>query len=339
MKAKKTLVRRSHDRGVALFSQTVLDALPVRVALLARSGDVVAINRAWSKAVAQGDLFPSGKSFLDQGDGEVAAGGIRHKIAAGVRSVLQGRRKEFILEYPLRRRDGKGWCRVRASACVVAGSRGAAVVWEDLDDQVRLEGEGVRAVEEERKRIRKELHDGLSQHLTGMKFKVSLLAHHLPANVPAATREAAGIADLVNAATDEVVRLGRSLYPVEVGASALVRALRDLAEKVEARRGVACRARIPRPVRVSADQAAGVYRFAEAAVGEMLGREKVERIEISLRKAGTLIRLDVRADGGANPARVEAAAVNYFARTLEATLTRRTDARGRVTLRCEFSAR
>jgi signal transduction histidine kinase len=335
MKAKNQAGRRGRDRGAAAIGQSALDALPGRVALLARNGVVVAVNRAWSAGAERAVPVAAGGNFLEACARADAEGGRFGEIAAGVRAVLRGRRKEFVLEHRLCQREGKGWRRVRVVACVVAGRRGAALVWEEMDGQVWLEGEGVRAVEQERRRIRQELHDGLSQHLTGLKFKASLLAHHLPANIPAATKEAAVVADLVDAATDEVVRLARSLRPVEVGAAELVRALRDLAARVEARRGVQCRAGIPRPVRISAEHAAGAYQFAEAAVGEMLEREGVNRIEISLRKRGVLVRLGVRADGRANQAR-QAAALQYFARLLDATLTWRTDVRGRTSVACEF---
>jgi PAS domain S-box-containing protein len=70
----------------------------------------------------------------------------------------------------------------------------------------------------ERKRIAKELHDHLCQHLVGAAFAAKALSISLP---PAseATAEAAEVAQLVNSAVQQVRNLARGLNSVELNSS------------------------------------------------------------------------------------------------------------------------
>jgi two-component system, cell cycle sensor histidine kinase and response regulator CckA len=114
----------------------VLDALPDRIALLAKQGDVVAVNRAWTEfalatAHRDGETGP-GSNYLvacARASGEGAEE--RRAAGAGIREVLAGRRDSFGMEYPSRTLDAERWFKMDVRR--VARSGDVAVVVSHAD--------------------------------------------------------------------------------------------------------------------------------------------------------------------------------------------------------------
>ena len=111
----------------------------------------------------------------------------------------------------------------------------------------------VRAQDEERRRIERNLHDGAQQQLVSLAVLLRLLDD--AAGDPAEVRELTGqLRDGVQAAIAELRALARGIYPPLLAEQGLAAALRAQA------------ARVPLPVRVDADGVGRYRREAEAAV-------------------------------------------------------------------------
>jgi len=83
----------------------ILNALPAHIALLDRQGLITSVNEAWrrfgSANVLHGAEYGLGVNYLEifdsaRGDDAFEA----RQVAAGIRSVLEGRAKSFSIEYP-----------------------------------------------------------------------------------------------------------------------------------------------------------------------------------------------------------------------------------------------
>ena len=97
------------------FNTAVLDSLPAEIAVLDRSGRIIAINKPWldfsqDKSATRKDRVGVGVDYLDvcrkaaaQGDQGAAL------TLSGIQSVLEGRAPEFKMEYPCHAPDEKRW--------------------------------------------------------------------------------------------------------------------------------------------------------------------------------------------------------------------------------------
>jgi phosphoserine phosphatase RsbU/P len=93
--------------------QDVLDSLDPHIALLDRSGVIVAVNAAWERFAAQNGVahahqYGVGMNYLDVCD---VGNGDEHARAArqGVLDILAGRRASFTLQYPCHAPDVERW--------------------------------------------------------------------------------------------------------------------------------------------------------------------------------------------------------------------------------------
>src|SRR6185295_2447939 len=155
-----------------------------------------------------------------------------------------------------------------------SGHKGLArviVAHDEISQRVRLEREIVAVSAREQQRFGQELHDGLSQQLTGLKFKASLLEYQLQSKDLPEANDAKAISELLNQATDEASKLARSVRPVETESRGLMMALRELAANTEHAHDVKCVCEIRRPVFIHDNNVAtNVYRMAEEAIANAL---------------------------------------------------------------------
>jgi signal transduction histidine kinase len=122
--------------------------------------------------------------------------------------------------------------RFRAEEAAALGdvARQAASVLHAADLAADLQASRERIVaarEEERRRIRRDLHDGLGPELAGMALQLDSLASHLQVQAGLAER-AARLRDLLQCAVTEVRRIVEGLRPSAVDELGLAEALRQL---------------------------------------------------------------------------------------------------------------
>ncbi len=133
--------------GSPELEQVDVPSLPAEIAVLDRDGTIVAANDAWSRAArARGwTVVAPGAArklnYLDLYRGAAEA----PEVLAGVRAVLQGRRREFRLEYRWDHSAPPRWFLLSATALEAGGS---SVVIAQVDVTER------RSVEEELRRAK-----------------------------------------------------------------------------------------------------------------------------------------------------------------------------------------
>ena len=119
------------------FAQAALNALTELVAILDESGTIIAVNRAWRLFAedngSDADRVSEGVNYLavcDAASGADAA--TSAEMAAGIRSVMQGVRSNFELEYPCDSATQKRWFLCRVSRFQGEGATRVVVAHQDI---------------------------------------------------------------------------------------------------------------------------------------------------------------------------------------------------------------
>jgi PAS domain S-box-containing protein len=160
----------------------------------------------------------------------------------------------------------------------------------DITERKHLEKTILEISAREQRRIGQDLHDGLSQHLTGIAFMSKVQEQKLAEkNLPEAV-EAAKIVNLVNEAIHKTRELARGLLPVVSDAEGLMSALQQWAGEVEDLFAVNCRFQCFTPVLIHDDTVAThLYYIAREAVNNAIKHGRARHI---------VIRLDILQDQG-----------------------------------------
>lgn len=149
-----------------------LDALDDHIAVIDSAGAIVFTNAAWRRfAAANGAVSPDafvGRNYLHVCDDAVGSDAeVAHRVAAGLRCLLAGRRTILSVDYPCPTPSEPLWFRLRASAFELNGERFAILSHRDITP--RVQAEEARRESEERHRLIFE-QSPLGMALVGLDF-------------------------------------------------------------------------------------------------------------------------------------------------------------------------
>jgi two-component system, NarL family, sensor kinase len=183
------------------------------------------------------------------------------------------------LQYSRRRAD-----RERNSAIISERERGTMAV--------------ITATENERRRIAKDLHDGVVQSLTGLKLRFQNLMHtsEVPAELASGLDETT---ELINSSIDELRNISHRMMPRALSEMGLVPALNDLLEKTFHASGIHCAfdemgvdsARFDDTVEVN------IYRIVQELMNNIVKHADATNISVQLLKNPAHLILVVEDDG------------------------------------------
>lgn len=161
--------------------QSAIDALSERVALLDQNGKIIVVNRRW-KAFAEGNPhegipFNPGNSYVDASMSESDEARL---VSNGIRRIMAGELEDFRCIYSLGPSDSISWFQVRVNRFDTVGELRLVVAHEDVteikrahDAQQQVTGLLMRAQDEERRRIARDLHDVTVQNMVAIKADLS----------------------------------------------------------------------------------------------------------------------------------------------------------------------
>ena len=222
-----------------------------------------------------------------------------------------------------------------------------ASVNHSLRNQIREREQLERAVlnisEQEQQRIGQDLHDGLCQYLTGLKFRSTLLEQKLKKlSIPEAG-DARMIESLLSQAIDHARHLARGLNPVRLEADGLAIALRELATGVTSLFGVTCTFACPSQIpAVNQTRSIHLFRIAQEATSNAIKHGRATTVIVQLSHQHGNIRLTIEDDGQgiAHEKKDQRGTgmyiMNYRARTIGAILEVSPGVKGGVTVTCSL---
>lgn len=173
--------------------------------------------------------------------------------------------------------------------------------------EARAHGEGERdmlrrqlaaAEEAERRRLARELHDQLGQHLTALALGLDEVAGLLPPDSPA-VRRVAGLLRLTSLLTRDVRYLAVELRPPELDDVGLVSAMTTYIEQWMTRYGTRAEFEvIAQPdLQIPADASTTLYRILQEALTNVAKHAQASRVSVILEQDRGDVRLIIEDDG------------------------------------------
>jgi two-component system sensor histidine kinase UhpB len=173
---------------------------------------------------------------------------------------------------------------------------------ERIEEERRRSGQlAMRAQEEERRRLARDLHDEVNQALTAILLRLEALAQETP---PERAPEVVELKRLVNQAMDELLNLARQLRPSALDDHGLVAALETQLKRFSARTGIEARLDTAGDADELADVIqTAIYRVAQEALTNVTRHAGATVVELAVLHKNGDVELRVSDDGrGFDPA-------------------------------------
>ena len=165
-------------------------------------------------------------------------------------------------------------------------------------ERAHLERKLIDSTEREQRRIGRDLHDGLGQHLTALEMMNHAMVERLRHDAPALVGQAQETSSHIRQIITQARQLSHGLCPVALEAEGLMNALRGLAELTQSSGKLRCEFICPEPVQLDdLNVATQLYRIAQEAVANAVRHAHAGSIRISLTRAGARLELSVEDDG------------------------------------------
>jgi PAS domain S-box-containing protein len=251
---------------------------------------------------------PPGMARIDALDAEVIASGEERVVPEQEIIDGDGRRRWFrVVKRPGFGPDGRTVEQVIGTAVDVTDFKLARERLEREQVRLRRSREEARALshqllraqEDERRRLAREIHDDLTQQLAGL----SMLAW---STAQAAAREPGGdrrealehLAHGLEKLANDVQALSRELHPPALEALGLAEALRTECATFGQRTGLPIDCRVePQVPEPPADVGLALYRIAQEALRNCLAHAHAGRVAVQLGRSGDGLRLEIADDG------------------------------------------
>jgi len=166
------------------------------------------------------------------------------------------------------------------------------------DKQKELTQRIVVMQEEERSRVARELHDGISQLLVSIKFQFELAEHKLQSGEGEPLRDLRKGLENLGGAIAEVRRISHDLRPTLLDDLGLAIALEQLLADFGTRTGLMVGVRIEPVDRPLPENAAlTLFRIAQEALTNIERHARASQVDVSLNEEGDVLRLIISDNG------------------------------------------
>jgi signal transduction histidine kinase len=161
----------------------------------------------------------------------------------------------------------------------------------------------VAAADQARRRIERDLHDGIQQRLVSLSLELRVAQSEAPAWLPVVETQMGRVAGELNAIVEDLREIARGIHPAILSDGGLRPALRTLGRRaavdIEVRVDVDPIPRLPEPIEVAA------YYVVSEALTNATRHAQASVVWVAVKEQGGSLHLSIRDDGvgGADPAR------------------------------------
>lgn len=295
---RKTRELEVHSRALGESEgrlRGILDTASDAIITIDQDGLIQTINRATERIFGYTGTEMIGKNitmlmpppYHDEHDGYLRRyhdTGVKHII--GVNREVQGLHK-----------DGTAIPLELAVSEVVPGKIFTGIL-RDIRRRRDLEREVTEIAASQQRHIGQELHDSVSQELTGLTMMAAALAERLSGEKSAVAALARRVVDGLGSVHKQVRAVSHGLIPVEVDAEGLRAALEDLTDRIRQQAGIACAIHNPQPISVQDSlTATHLFHIAQEATNNALRHGRPTRIDIHLVAMPDALVLAISDDG------------------------------------------
>ena len=154
------------------------------------------------------------------------------------------------------------------------------------------------ALEEERKKISRELHDEIAQILTGINVHLATLAKESAVNTKGLMKTISRTQRLVEKSVNIVHRFARELRPTLLDDLGLIPALHSFMKDFTKRTGIHIRFTASAGLeRLDSARRTVLYRVAQSALTNVAQHAQASRVKVSIHKLRDAIRMEIHDDG------------------------------------------
>lgn len=292
------------------FMWHVLDTDPNLIFVKNAEGKFILVNQAMADAcgrTVQEMIWKSNAEIYPDQPQDVAG------FLAADREVIQERREVVLTESALLPDGRKRWyLTIKRPLIEDSGSVNVLGIAMDITEQrlseiklaesykelQRLSSHLENALEDERTRIARELHDEMGATLAAMKMRVAWLASRLPAQMQHLAEEAGHISELVSDGIQTVRQIVHKLRPSPLEDVGLAAAIEDYVKKFRQHTGIECMLALPGQVLApDQGQAATLFRILQESLSNVAKHAQASRVDIILTKRGKSLLLVVEDNG------------------------------------------
>ena len=209
-------------------------------------------------------------------------------------------------EVRLRRADGRVlWTSVSTTLQYDERGRfsGMLKMYTDITDRkehnaerARLVSQLVTAQEAERRRIARELHDQIGQHIVGFSLGLKRLGDLSGTGAPA-SEVIAKLKSLTEIMSRDLHHVALELRPTALDDFGLPDALAHYAEDFSRRTGIEADVHCDEHARINPTAETVIYRIAQEAMTNVLKHARAKRISVLLERRGSGVQLTIEDDG------------------------------------------
>jgi signal transduction histidine kinase len=152
------------------------------------------------------------------------------------------------------------------------------------------------ALEQEKARISRELHDDLVQTLFALKLDCAWLSSNLTRDPATSKAKLQSMLAAIEGSSTSVRRIAAGLRPQPLEAG-FVAAAEGLARRFQESTGIPCRLNVPRDLQVEDPCASAAFRVIQEALNNVRKHASAGSVEISVGMAGARLHVCVRDDG------------------------------------------
>ena len=154
------------------------------------------------------------------------------------------------------------------------------------------------AVEEERKRIAREIHDELGQELSLMQLELGLVESELSAKQKEIREKTRSMSKLIDSAIKSVQRISSDLRPTVLDNLGIGAAVEWYSKEFQKRTRIKCEVTVDSPeMKLDQDRSTAFYRILQEALTNVWRHAHATRVRVQLRKKNDNVQLTVRDNG------------------------------------------
>ena len=265
-----------------LISQAIFDTSVDAMITINERGRVQSINRTASKmfGYSEKELVGKNVNILMPFPHNVNHNKYLESYAkTGSKNVIGSRRVDKAL-----RKDGTVFpVELAVTEVQFEGSKIFAAIIKDISERRELEKKILEVGEDERRKIGRDLHDGLGQLLTGIRMLSENLERKLRANALPGIQEVSEITELVKQADQEARSLARGMVQVDIEKRGLSVALELLCKQVSKMANIECEFRESGSAEINHhDMALHLYRIAQEGINNAVKHGEANNILVRL---------------------------------------------------------
>ncbi len=304
--------RAPAEGGTDLFLQRMVEACASELAVLDESGKVLHASKAWLLSSQQNAVPASvsgamGKSpDLPQSNGP-ALHSEMGALAADIQRILDHHEREFHGEFSCNGTHGTRWFLVHAARLEVPESASfrVLVTREDItrrrqaEEELRtLGGRLIKAQEDERSRIARELHDDLSQQLAILGIELDQLRQRLSPRQADLTPSLERLWDRSQEISTAIHRLSYQLHPAKLDQLGLATAVKSLCQELAQLGTVEILFEHDGfPDDVPKEITLHLFRIAQESLRNVIKHSKAKTARVLLRATPKVLHLRITDDG------------------------------------------